>query len=590
MPEYLAPAVYVEETSFRSKSIAGVGTSTAAFVGLTARGPSTADDGATLGIAPPLLTSPADFESIYGGPDSLSIGGAPQTNYLAHAVNAFFANGGSRLYVARVLATGAAAAGSGAINDVAAGDPAPTAATSVSLAGRFKGGATLAGSPGANLRVTLTQVERATTKANAVRMGPGTMVHEGNNFHVLGTNPFETSGTVEAWNALADTTPVTVLTLSVTVETPGGGVLEFANLGFHAQHSNYAGLVLGSTPPRTQDRLTNPVVLLLGHDVGALALRTALFRSASKRVVTLTGGTDGTGAPGIASYTSALNRLLALEDVAIVSAPGAAGLGGLDATLPPAVNAALVTHAETRRSYRIAVLDTPPDLEPGDVRTLKGMIDSSYAALYYPWVTVANPLAATDRTQPSQLALPPSGFICGIYARTDIERGVWKAPANETINGALGLVRNVRFGEQEVLNPLGINCLRFLPNRGFRVWGARTCSSDPEWIYVNVRRYFLYLEASIDQGTQWAVFEPNGERLWANVRSTVSDFLFNEWVSGALLGETPEQAFFVRCDRSTMTQNDLDNGRLICLIGVAALKPAEFVIFRIGQKTADARN
>lgn len=593
MPEYLAPAVYVEETSFRSKSIAGVGTSTCAFVGLTARGPNAADDGATIGVAPPLLTSVADFEAIYGGPDDLSIGGTHVTNYLAHAVAAFFSNGGSRLYVARVLATGAAAATSGAINDAAAGDPALTSATTVSLAGRFKGGASLAGLPGTNLRVTLTQAERATTKANAVRMGIGTLVRETNtpaNLHVVGTVPFETTASADEWNGLSDTTPVTVLTLSVTIETPGGGVLQFANLGFHSRHSTYAGLVLGTLPPRSADRLTNPLLLTVGSSVTALGLRTALFRSQTQRVIPLTNGTDGTGAPGIASYTSALGHLLALEDISIVAAPGASGLGTLDATLPPAVNAALVSHAETRRSYRIAVLDTPPDLEPGDVRTLKSAIDSSYAALYYPWVIVANPLAATDMTQSSLLALPPSGFVCGIYARTDIERGVWKAPANETISDALGLVRNVRFGEQEVLNPLGINCLRFMPNRGFRVWGARTCSSDPEWIYVNVRRYFLYLESSIDQGTQWAVFEPNGERLWANITATISDFLTNEWVSGALLGATAEQSFFVRCDRTTMTQNDLDNGRLICLVGVAALKPAEFVIFRIGQKTADARN
>ena len=191
---------------------------------------------------------------------------------------------------------------------------------------------------------------------------------------------------------------------------------------------------------------------------------------------------------------------------------------------------------------------------------------------------------------PQQIDLPPSGFVCGIYARSDIARGVFKAPANEVVTGALGLQRNVRFGEQEVLNPLGINCIRALPNRGIRVWGARTLSSDPEWIYVNIRRYFLYLEASIDAGTQWAVFEPNGPRLWDNIRTTVSDFLTNEWVSGALLGTTAKEAFFVRCDRSTMTQNDLDYGRLISLIGVAALKPAEFVIFRIGQKTADSRD
>jgi phage tail sheath protein FI len=148
----------------------------------------------------------------------------------------------------------------------------------------------------------------------------------------------------------------------------------------------------------------------------------------------------------------------------------------------------------------------------------------------------------------------------------------------------------VNFAQQEVLNPIGVNCLRYLSGRGYRLWGARTASSDPEWKYVNVRRYFNYLEASIDRSTQWAVFEPNGERLWANVRETVESFLYGEWRSGALLGASTKEAFFVRCDRSTMTQTDIDNGRLVCLIGVAVVKPAEFVIFRIGQKTADARS
>jgi len=143
--------------------------------------------------------------------------------------------------------------------------------------------------------------------------------------------------------------------------------------------------------------------------------------------------------------------------------------------------------------------------------------------------------------------------------------------------------------QQEVLNPRGINCLRFFEGRGFRVWGARTASSDPEWKYLNVRRYFAFLERSIEIGTQWAVFEPNGPVLWSNVQRTVEDFLFNEWQSNHLLGLKPEEAFFVRCDRSTMSQNDIDNGRLICLVGVAPLRPAEFVIFRIGQKTADSR-
>jgi phage tail sheath protein FI len=591
VPEYLAPGVYVEETSFRSKSIAGVGTSTAGFVGLTGRGPATSDDGAVKGITPPLLTSFEDFERIYGGIDDLHINGNAQVNYLAHGVRAFFDNGGARLYVGRVLATGAAAASSGMINDVVPASPPipPPADQQVSLSGRFKGGAIIPNTKDVNLNVTLTEAEQASTKRNALRQPAGTLVREGANFHVLGTSPFETSATQAEWDALPDTTPVTVLTLLVSITDPSGSTLTFTGLGFHARHPNYAGLVLGPTPPRPADRLTNPLMLNVGAAVTALGLRTALFRSQTARTIDLKGGVDGTGAPSIDDFREALARLLALEDIAIVAAPGAAGLGGLDANLPAEVNDALVTHAETRRAYRIALLDPPPDQEPADVRAIKSRIDSTHAALYYPWVVIGNPLAATDKTQASLVAQPPSGFVCGIYARTDIERGVWKAPANETISGAFSLQRDVRFGEQEVLNPLGINCLRFLPNRGFRVWGARTTSSDPEWIYVNIRRYFLYLEASIDQGTQWAVFEPNGDRLWANVRETISDFLYNEWVNGALLGATPAEAFFVRCDRTTMTQNDLDNGRLVCLIGVAALKPAEFVIFRIGQTTASAR-
>jgi hypothetical protein len=187
------------------------------------------------------------------------------------------------------------------------------------------------------------------------------------------------------------------------------------------------------------------------------------------------------------------------------------------------------------------------------------------------------------------LLLPPSGFVTGIYARSDIARGVFKAPANEVVRGLTKFEININKPRQDVLNPEGINALRFFEGRGNRVWGARTISSDPEWKYVNVRRLFIYLEHSIDKGTQWAVFEPNNERLWANIRSTIEDFLLVQWKQGALMGAKPEQAYFVRCDRTTMTQNDLDNGRLICLIGVAPTYPAEFVIFRIGQWTADSQ-
>lgn len=576
MPEYLAPAVYVEETSFRAKSIEGVGTSTAGFVGLTVRG--------AVGVTPPLLTSFSDFQRYYGGPDDLSVNGARMINHLAQAAFAFFANGGGRLYVARVLGAAAAAAQSAVLNT-----PVPAAANEhVRLRARFAGGASLPNRPGVNLAVRLVQEEQASTKRLALRQPAGTLVRAGDQHYVLGLDPIlTTAADLTAWNALGDDAAVTVLTCGVEVTEPSGNVLQYGALGFHPRHPRYAGLHLGATPPQASETLSNPLLIEIGSAVTAFTLRAALFGAAAGREVTLTGGTDGTGAPASGDWQVGLDRLLALEDISIVAAPGASAFA---APTPAAVNQMLIGHAETRRSYRIAVLDTPPNLDIAGVRTLKSMIDSKYAALYYPWIRVANPLAGTDPSQPTEIELPPSGFVAGVYARNDVQRGVHKAPANETVTGALGLQRDVRFGEQEVLNPLGVNCIRTLPNRGIRVWGARTLSSDPEWKYVNVRRYFLYLEASIDRGTQWAVFEPNGERLWSNVRTTITDFLYAEWLNGALLGASPKEAFFVRCDRSTMTQNDLDNGRLICLIGVAALKPAEFVIFRIGQKTADARD
>ena len=569
MPEYRAPAVYVEETSFRSKSIEGVGTSTAAFVGMARRGPVSSG---TSGVTPPLLTSFLDFERIYGGLDDLMIGGRRMTNHVAHAARAFFANGGGRLYVARVPGTSAAAA------EAATQTPEPAQAERVRLRAGSVGGATLT--------VRLVSEALSTTKLLALKQPAGTMVRLGAEYFIMGTDPIlTTAANLTAWNVLADDGAVEVITLRVEVSDASGLLAGYAALGFHPSHPRYALMLLGETPPSAAEALTAPLMIVAGLGVDAFKLRAALLGGVTDRTITISGGNDGASAPGDTEWGQALDRLLALEDISIVAAPGSSAFA--DPT-PAAVNKLLIGHAEMRRAYRIAVLDTPPRLEPGEVRMLKSRIDSKYAALYYPWIRVANPVAGTDPLAPRELDLPPSGFVCGIYARNDTQRGVHKAPANETVTGAIGLQREVLSGEQEVLNPLGINCIRTLPNRGIRVWGARTLSSDPEWKYVNVRRYFLYLEASIDRGTQWAVFEANDERLWANIRSTISGFLNNEWVKGALLGATPMEAFFVRCDRSTMTQNDLDHGRLVSLIGVAMLKPAEFVIFRIGQKTADS--
>ena len=282
-------------------------------------------------------------------------------------------------------------------------------------------------------------------------------------------------------------------------------------------------------------------------------------------------------------YATGFKQFESIEDISIVAAPGSTWQASSRADDVAAITNLLIAHAEKMR-YRIAVLDSHEGMSISDVRKLKAKLDSKYAALYYPWVTVF------DGITRQKLNLPPSGFVAGIYARNDTERAVYKAPANEVVRGAIGFETTINTAQQEVLNPEGINAFRFFEGRGNRLWGARTISSDPEWKYVNLRRYFAYLERSIDKGTQWAVFEPNGEALWNNVRATIRDFLVNEWANGALLGDKPEKAFFVRCDRSTMTQNDLDNGRLVCLIGVAPLRPAEFVIFRIGQWTADQKS
>ncbi len=284
----------------------------------------------------------------------------------------------------------------------------------------------------------------------------------------------------------------------------------------------------------------------------------------------------------VTNRKTALKAFEEVEEISTIAAPGATFGYKNNSSDANAVLNSLIAHAAQMR-YRLAVLDSGDGQNLDEVQALRDNFDSRNAAFYYPWVTIQDPLTGAS------LDLPPSGFVAGVYAGNDLTRGVSKAPANEVINLAIGLQTILDDAQQDTLNPLGINTLRFFPGRGYRVWGARTISSDPEWKYVATRRYLIYLEHSIQDGTQWVVFEPNGEPLWATVRKTVSDFLFNEWRSGALMGNKAEEAFFVKCDRSTMTQDDIDNGRLIVLIGVAAVRPAEFVIFRIGQWTADRK-
>ncbi len=257
-----------------------------------------------------------------------------------------------------------------------------------------------------------------------------------------------------------------------------------------------------------------------------------------------------------------------VDEINLVCAPGIAD---------PAIVDAVLTHCEVRKD-RFALLDSPETIEDGGVEKLPKPRDSKYGAYYFPWIEVYDP-------EKGNIFIPPSGHMAGIYARTDTERGVHKAPANEIVRGALGLRYNVSRGEQDILNPKGINCIRDFSRRGrgIRVWGARTISSDASWRYINVRRLFIMIEQSIELGTQWVVFEPNDHTLWKKIVRDIRAFLYRIWRTGALFGKTPEEAFYVKCDEETNPPEVIDAGQVITEIGICPVKPAEFVIFRIGQ-------
>jgi phage tail sheath protein FI len=592
VPNYLAPGVYVEETSFRAPSIQGVGTSTAAFVGPTLTGP-------TSGI-PELLTSFGDFESIFGGFDNLALVGnaadPKNTNYLALSVKGFFDNGGSELYISRVFAPKGADAG-------VARSGAPADGTVV-VTSRFPGSF-------GNETVTVDLIATATKSVSG--MPPGSVLAQaaaagagggagagagaggGAGGGVAGFT-FFTNGTTNTFSsgntALASPVPdgVFLLTARVTTQGAAGQPAVYEGLGFDLNHPKYLGSVLGPNPPRHIDALQNQIAFVIGKNLDAVGLVKALFASMTGTPPTgtasfdLKNGNDG-GEPASSDYDAALARVEGLEDVAIVAAPGSSIFNASKDII-----ASLITHVSKTRAYRVGILETPPNQLASDNQSVRSQIDSSYAALYVPWITTPNPLAHTGNSAPTEISVPPSGFMAGVWARSDEKHGVAKTPANEVVLGAVSLERNITFAEQGALNPRGINCIRYFPDRGYRVWGGRTVSSDPEFMYLNVRRYLIYLEHSIDNSTQWAVFENNGPALWSRVKEAIDSFLFNEFKEGNLLGDSPAEAYFVRCDRTTITQFDLDNGRMICLIGVAVLKPAEFVIFRIGQKTAGARS
>ncbi len=559
MPEYLSPGVYIEEIA-GIRPIEGVGTSTAGFIGAAERGPE----------SPRLITSWLDFQRWYGGY-------IPDVSYLAYAVQGFFENGGQRCFVTRVanqadtIVAGAIAAGGGA------------SSLTVSAIGRGAWGNGL-----------LFKVDRANQPPNqpdwfrltVMYYRPGRLdpvLPAGGPLNMAkGAAPHFVDPTSTAAADVNDTERRNWVPDLLEV---------FDGLTHEAGRTNSVQRVVNANSrlirawwPGTPDRIDSaaagtevPEPLSLAAPVADTPI-TAGDYDGDPDPVTLV----APPAPQV-GVGRGFAGLAAVDEIALLIAPDALAGGPGGANLLP-VQTALINQC-AGLADRFAILST--ELGSTNAVNLRPPLDTSYAAIYHPWIRVYDASINADRL------IPPAGHVAGVYARTDIERGVHKAPANEVVRG-ISLADPVEFpvtkGIQDILNPRGVNCIRDFraDRRGIRVWGARTMSSDGEWKYVNVRRLFIYVEESIDEGTQWVVFEPNDEPTWAKVRRSIGNFLTRVWHSGALMGGTAEEAFFVKCDRTTMTQDDIDNGRLICYIGIAPVKPAEFVIFRISQKTAEA--
>lgn len=493
---YLSPGVYVEEVDRGTRPIQAVGTSTAAFLGITREASRKAYNASGERVEvesrlnkATLVTNWTQFVETFGD----FVPGA----YLPDAVYAYFANGGGSCYVTSLR--------------------------------------TLKDSPSA--------------VAEAVIPGKG----KANSFTLRAKDP---SSRLSAEIKLASEDS---FDLSVGGETKTGLSMK--------KGESYIG-----------DAAFEKVEIINVGPASAMPVEGTYALGVSEPAPLTV--SDFAGDPG---ERTGLGGLEAVDDIRLVLCPDL--MTGYDGTEEARlrikqVQEAMIGHCERMR-YRFAILDTPPGLNAQQAIEWRKFtnFDSSYAALYYPWIQIAD-ISGNGKTSKY---VPPSGAIAGIYNRTDADRGVHKAPANDTILGAIDLELQISKGEQDLLNPIGVNCLRIFPGRGVRVWGARTLSSSGAWRYVNVRRLFIMVEASLDSGMQWVVFEPNDSTLWAKVRRDVFSFLKTVWLGGALFGNTPEEAFYVKCDEELNPPEIRDLGQLIIEVGLAPVKPAEFVIFRLTQ-------
>lgn len=557
---YNTPGVYVEENDSIQRTIDGSTTSVAGFVGL-------AEKGASSG-APVRIASYKEFIKEFGTPLSEYAWG--DYRYLAQSVESFFTNGGSVCYVARVV-------------------PEDAKCASVKK-GILKLTAVNEGKWGNKIQVIVNEVTKRKMQlvdtdgdgyiAKSVEgFRDGDIVIAGDEYNRIktiidNTVIFEKPFTVDVVDAsIVPSTVLYLVEMDVTVR-------------YGAEQERYTGVTLNTSSPnyiayrmeksdivkvevKLSDNIGSPVAAVLGED-------------ATSNVIMLDGGKDGSlssvnagtfiGADKGPGLRTGIEAFVENTVVSIIAVPGV--------TIPE-VAVALVGHCESLKD-RVAVLDMPKDaVKTHELLEYRDIIDSTYAAMYHPWIKTY------DRAAAKADFIPPSGAVMGVYARTDANRGVHKAPANEAVF-CTGVKTEYTKSEQDVLNPAGVNLIRLIPGQGIKVWGARTTSSNSSFRYINIRRFFIFVEESIKASTNWVVFEPNDVSLWQRVNMTVTGFLDNLWRSGMLAGANASEAYYVEIGPSTMSQDDILNGRLICNIGIAPSRPAEFVVFRVSQFTADA--
>ena len=562
MAEYLSPGVYVEEYDSSPRAIEGVGTSTAGFIGMTAKGPSVG--------APSLVTSFADFQRQFGGYLSEYTHG--EYRYLAYAVEQYFTNGGTRCFVTRVIPEDAKVA------EAKAGILTLRAANEGKWGNRILMSCTTVNKR--KMQLIAKEGDMVYKAKNTAGFAEGDLVEFSGELNRIAsiydnvvTFEREFDGdVVDA--ALVPKAVICSVEMDITVRYEGD-VETYNDVNLNPASPNYvvdklassALIVVEDAAPAPE--IANPVAAIFGE-------------GKTSGTVAFSGGSDGTmesvnagtyiGEDKGPGKRTGIQSFIENTVTSIIAIPGV--------TIPEVV-VSLIAHCENQQN-RIAILDVPKDkVKVADVLEYRGMVDSTYAAMYHPWVQVFDPITKKPGF------VPPCGSVAGVFSRTDVTRGVHKAPANELVQCS-GLSVGYNNGEQDILNPAGVNLIRALPGQGIRVWGARTASSNANFKYVNVRRLFIYVEQSIKAATNWVVFEPNDASLWARVRMTVSSFLENMFRAGMLSGETPAEAFFVDIGPNTMSRDDIMNGRLICEIGIAPSRPAEFVVFRVTQFTAEA--